>query len=326
MGQHRRTADDVAQLVGCLGAGPWTRAQVLSSGWTSGQVRRAVEAGRLVRRHRGVLELPGGDLVSQVRSVLLTASPRAVVSHATAAALHGLWLPAGLELLVHLTVPGDADDVRHGTRTHGSGLAPRHVVELDGIPVTSPARTAIDVARGRSLPDALLVLDSVARLELRALARTQREQRLPEVRDRATGSARDLLVEAYEAERTWPGTAIVRAAIPRVDAASESAFESWSRGQMLVNALPAPALGVQVSGASGRDYWSDFGWPDAGVVGEADGLGKYGGTEQQVRASVRAERLRQADLEGAGLLVVRWSSAEPPREWLRRLRRALDRA
>ena len=61
------------------------------------------------------------------------------------------------------------------------------------------------------------------------------------------------------------------------------------------------------------------------MLGEADGIGKYGADDAGVARALRAERLRQRDLEDAGWTVVRWDSAEHPRSVLRRLRVALRR-
>jgi hypothetical protein len=54
-------------------------------------------------------------------------------------------------------------------------------------------------------------------------------------------------------------------------------------------------------------------WPEHGVVGEADGLGKYlisGTTQEAVTGTVAAEVSRQKRLEHHGLAVVRWTTAE----------------
>jgi very-short-patch-repair endonuclease len=70
----------------------------------------------------------------------------------------------------------------------------------------------------------------------------------------------------------------------------------------------------------------DFAWPEACVVGEADGRSKYG--EDAIRA-FEAEKDRQAELEGLGLVVVRWGSrhldGRPP-VMVRRIQEALTRS
>jgi very-short-patch-repair endonuclease len=67
----------------------------------------------------------------------------------------------------------------------------------------------------------------------------------------------------------------------------------------------------------------DFFWEEFGVIGEADGLAKY--DDEEERLSLRAEKLRQEELEALGYIVVRWTWEDIWRrpEWVaKRLRRA----
>jgi hypothetical protein len=253
---------------------------------------------------------------------LITAPPEAVVSHWSAAEVHGLWTPPRPDPHVHLTVPGQHDDVDHGVRLHGSDLPAELVVRRGSVSVTSIARTAVDVARGQRLPEALIVLDSAARLiggvtgsasVLRDLVR----------REAARTRAVATLGTAYDSVWSWPGSVVVRQAIPYVDPGSESPFESSSRGWLILDGIPHPRVGLPIRGESGATYYGDFVWEGERVVGEADGLGKYGGTESEVRASLAAERHRQFDLEEAGWRFVRWDPREKESSWLRRLRHLL---
>lgn len=331
MRQQRRTRDEVAGLVRTLGPGPWPVSALVSAGMTRSSMRRAVEAGRLVRVRRGVLALPDdvGDattlLRSRARAALLAARNLAALSHSTASAQHSPWLPDGVRIAsepVHLTVPGTHDRERSGVRLHGSPLTPDDVTVVDGLRTTSVARTGVDVARGRALPDALLVLDSAARA-IAARAAAVAEFREPQRRARAQVEAVRSLAAVVEAQTGWPGIASVRSALPWVDVGSESPFESSSRGEIHRAGLPAPAIAHPVQGASGTWWWVDFLWEEQGVVGEADGFGKYGTDPRDVAERLAAERHRQRDLEDAGWRVVRWDTREPTRRWLSRLARVL---
>lgn len=65
----------------------------------------------------------------------------------------------------------------------------------------------------------------------------------------------------------------------------------------------------------------DFYW-DCGVVGEADGRSKYDDRDVLIR-----EKLRQEELENAGLVVVRWTWSDlATPSLLPRLQRAFERA
>lgn len=333
MGQHSRTARMVEQLVESLGPGPWRRADVRSAGWTTAQIRRAVEGGRLARPYRDVLALPAAPappgaqgrglwLSTQAMARLTIATGRAALSHESAAEWQGLWLPRRRDDLLHFTV-ADGRDRREGdVRIHASALPEWMVTTVRGLRVTTPARTAVDVARGRTLPDALIAIDSALR-RVRGAEATVQYLRTPDGRAAARASSAPGLAAALDAQARWPGTAVVRTALDHADPASESAFESWSRGWMVLDDLPRPAVGMRVVGASGGVLWSDFGWEEARVLGEADGFGKFGTDDSAVREALVRERHRQRDLEDAGWTVVRWDPRESPRVWLARLRRAL---
>jgi very-short-patch-repair endonuclease len=96
-----------------------------------------------------------------------------------------------------------------------------------------------------------------------------------------------------------PGTGAGRCG--EADSRAESAFESVSRYRLSLGGLPRPEPQARI-----RKYRVDFLWRDQRVIGEADGLAKYGTDERTVRARLRAERLRQRELEDAGYVFVRW--------------------
>ena len=200
---------------------------------------------------------------------------------------------------------------------HGSPLPADQCTVVDGMPVTDVRRTAVDLARHQPMDRALVPMDAAARrlvLGDRPMAATTTRHR---VRDAARRrAAREELLAVVGSMTGWPGVVGARRAAQVCDPAAESPFESRSRGWMLATSLPVPACGVQVEGASGAAYSVDFWWEQQRVAGEADGLAKYGGGDPAV---IRAERIRQSDLEAAGVRVVRWTTGEPPWEVIARL-------
>ncbi len=100
-------------------------------------------------------------------------------------------------------------------------------------------------------------------------------------------------------------------------------YESWSRGVLIEAGLVPESVGFEVRGASGRRYFADMAWPSRRILVEVDGLTKYGQHHGTVRERLAAERHRQADLEDAGWIVVRWTAGEPARVIVDRVRRAL---
>lgn len=333
MRTYSRSRERLEGLIATRGPGPWTISDVRDAGWTVAHIRRAVARGWLVRPRRGSLalagslDLPVSDPVSELRrraTVLLARYVGAVVSHVSAATLHGLWLPRPAGPDVHLISPRRPDREQPGVRVHGSRLPRSQIVDLGGLPVTSVARTAVDVARGRSIEDAVLVLDSAARtLAAQAGVDLRRLRHDLELRRVWTAAARAELWEAYLSVRRWPFTVVVRTAIPLVDPASESPLESRSRIRIASSNLPEPAIARTLVGASGTAYTVDFLWDEYRVIGEADGTGKYGDDPVTVRARLRAERRRQRDLEDAGWTFVRWESTEPWQAIIARIRRTL---
>lgn len=277
-----------------------------------------------MRLQHGVYAAGPPDVGTAVRAALAKAGTGAAASHRTAGVLRGFWLPGKSSSLIELTRPGAIERTHRGVRLHGSRLPDEFVEDLDGIPVTTIARTAVDVARGLTLPDAMLVVDSAARLliaqasseDLRVLRDlSRRAQLLP--------LALEPLQHAFASVWTWPGTVAVRGAIELMDPASESPYESRSRGWMYEAKLPMPLTAYRVQGASGAWYWSEFAWVDQRVLGEVDGVEKYGRTGEEVAQSVRAERARQADLQDAGWTFARWTTSERRDVVLRRIARKL---
>ncbi len=318
--------------MGRFGPEPFTVAQARAAGLTRGRLRAAANRGlvRTVRPgllvvadHQNGADPSGGTLALPLLSAL---SPRAVVSHESAAALLGLWTPRPLRrYLLEVTIPGHADRTDGRVRVHGSRLESNDVIQVSGVVVTSVARTALDLARGRSLPTALIPLDSALRsLTLEGAHTLAPGAARDRVRDRIqVDAARSGIAAALERQRGWPGVRAARAALEESDPASESAFESWSRGTIYRAGLPRPTVAEPVAGASGTCYWSDFAWRALGVTGEADGWSTYGADLGSFRTSLVAERSRQQDLEAAGWTVVRWTPDEPAAAWLLRLARAL---
>jgi len=184
-------------------------------------------------------------------------------------------------------------------------LPPEHVTEVEGLPVTTPARTAVDLARWVSFRSAVVVIDSALQL----------------------GCSPDELHSVLARWRRWPGVVKARRAVAFADGRAETPLESISRVAFHKMGLPAPELQAVVGVDSlGRPrIIVDFLWRDHGVVGESDGLFKY---DAEHPGALIAEKLRQEELEAMGFVVVRWTWSDIWRrpEWVAaRLRAAFDR-
>lgn len=121
--------------------------QLYALGFGRGAVRRRVERGRLHARYRGVYAVGHGRLGSrgELWAALLACGgiDAAVLSHRTAA---GLWdlmpPPAGAIDVTSLRRSASVPGLRvHRSRT----LTPAEITTLDGLPITTPSRTLIDL-------------------------------------------------------------------------------------------------------------------------------------------------------------------------------------
>ncbi|MCU1659510.1 MAG: Uncharacterized protein JWO57_4166, partial [Pseudonocardiales bacterium] len=267
-----------------------SRADALAAGWTDAAIRHAVATGRWRRLRSGIYVLaaaPGLDAhASRARNVSAAYAsartcPRAVISHGSAAIVHGLPTVCRLDRPCLTVAAGTA--LRHlaAAHLHRATLATHDVTEIRGVATTSAARTVLDLAREHGLDAGVAAADAAL------------HQGLVTAGD---------LARALAECAGWPGSAAAGRTAALCDGLAESALESLSRLRIGVAGLPPPVLQAELGDEFGRFVArTDFYWPQFGVVGEADGIVKYDG-----RDALLAERRRQAALEQLGLVVVRW--------------------
>jgi len=214
---------------------------------------------------------------------VLAAGDGAVVSHRAAAALWRLdGFPTGM---VEIAVPHKYK--RPGVRTHQmSAVLPADIALIDGNPVTSPARTLIDVAWYVDPPTFEITFESARRKGLVTVARLRwRFTELP-TRGRA-------------------GTATVRRFLARYDAtAAVSRSELETRFDLLVESagLPPARRQVRVRLPDGRELELDRFWPQFDVGVELDG-----GIAHEGRAALRRDLRRQNMLVLSGRMPLRFT-------------------
>jgi hypothetical protein len=194
----------------------------------------------------GDIDLTARD---RAQAAWLWSRRKAVVAGNSAAALLGAkWVSAALDGdLIH--------DNRHppaGIAVHSETLLPGEVVDVDGMPVTSPARTAFDLGRWTS-------------------SRLRAVQRLDALANATDVKVND--VEAVMAEhRGARGMVRLRAALPLVDGGAESPQESRTRLVLIDAGLPTPQTQIRVCDEYG-DFVAriDMGYEDLRVGVEYDG-------------------------------------------------------
>ncbi|MGH9154599.1 MAG: DUF559 domain-containing protein [Acidimicrobiales bacterium] len=131
--------------------GLFSRAQVLSIGGTHRVITARLRSHRWSRVAEGVYGFPAwpDSWRRRLMAACLEAGPDAVASHHAAAALHGLATFAEGPIVVMLA---HGDHQRLGLRLRQStDLRPSHRTVVDGIPVTTVARTLVDLAACRDI-------------------------------------------------------------------------------------------------------------------------------------------------------------------------------
>lgn len=168
----------------------------------------------------------------------------------------------------------------------------------EGYDVTTVARTAVDLAAGLPLPEALVLLDGAARRICEAMVTIAR--RRDYANPRLAGAARELLGEAARARRP----AGLSTAITLTEPLRESPAESLTAGHLYLSGLPVPQFQATIPSPSGPLY-PDFYWPEHNLVGEVDGKSKYVDPAEIVR-----EKRREQLLRDLGYRIVRWLAIE----------------
>jgi hypothetical protein len=257
-----------------------------------------VRAGSLQPVRRGAYVEYAPDDPAALHTLLVEASvaelsPDAVVSHVSAAVLHGLrvW---GVPLdRVTVTRARRRSGARAGSRVHVhcAPLEADEVVLVEGVPVTSVPRTVVDVARTAGFEQAVVVADAALEAGL---------------------ADEGMLAAALARWSRWPGLPAARRAIGFAAPGSGSVGESRSRVAIAQAGLPAPLLQWEVRRRSDGAFVGrvDFGWPRQRTVGEFDGRVKYGKLlrpGQDPTDVVYEEKRREDALRAEDLAVVRWT-------------------
>lgn len=253
--------------------------QLLGVGVSAESIKHRVEIGRLVGLHRGVYAVGHALLGPTGRwwAAVLALGGGAFVSHGSAA--HAFGMRASASGVVHVTVRGrNGRRQRAGIRVHRPRELPGdEVTSLRGLPITTPARTLLDLAA-----IGVRNLDTV-------LDRAEHQRLL----DFAELHA---LLERYPRR---PGTRCLKAQLARyrgpVDVRSE--LERLVYKLCDARGLPLPHVNGVIEG-SVRDFF----WPGCRLVVEADSYGWH-----RSPGALNADRARDVELTLAGYRVSRFT-------------------
>lgn len=278
------------------------RSTALTEGFTDDELQRRCDDGELIRVRPGVYcpaeSATDLDAVARHRVLISSTVPKliveSVVSHTSAAVLLGL--PLWNTSLRKVTSTIDrSNGGRSSTHTHlrSAPFATDEVTVIDGIPVFSPVRTVVDLARTLPFEQSVVVGDAAMQ---------------------KFGLTHDELLDGLARWPRRPGAPAARRAIRFMDGRSESVGESRSEVRMHDAGLPRPELQFEVRGEDGIFIArTDFALPELGVVGEFDGASKYGKLLRPGRTPSEAvfeEKRREDSLRDTGVEVVRWVWSE----------------
>jgi very-short-patch-repair endonuclease len=276
----RQEIECILREVGVTQHGVAMRAQLLARGLAPHTIDRMVRAGRLIVLRRGLYQigpLPVGRAAET--AAVLACGRDGRISHTSAAALHSVLDASRVRPIVEVTMPRRKRRRIEGVRIHRvRDLRPDEVTVLDGIPVTTPARTLLDIAETMTSRE---VEQALATAYRKGLVTPKEMREMVERHPRHRGAP--LLQRLLDAEGS---PAFTRSK------AEETLFE------IIVSArLPRPELNVKVLG-----HEVDFLWRKARVVAEVDGYEFHSSL-----ASFAADRRRDAELAAAGYRVLRFT-------------------
>jgi very-short-patch-repair endonuclease len=259
---------------------PFTTAEARAVGLSRKVLRRMVDRGALREPLRGVFvdSARTDSVLLRVRSAARVIPPGSVICDRTALWIHGAAIvgPDGR----HQAPPIDVFRLAGGTRVRrpqcqgGTRTLDRDdVMELDGVLVTTPLRTALDLGRLAGRDDAFAALDALMRAGRFTVA--DLSDQLPRFR-----GAR--------------GVRQLRQLVPWADPNAESPAESLTRLRLYDDGLPAPAVQYEVRNVLGAViYRLDLAYPELKLAVEYDGQEHHTSSDDRAHDRLRRDYLRR---------------------------------
>jgi hypothetical protein len=233
-----------------------------------------MRAGAIVRVWHGVYALSSPDTVGRLAALDLIADKPLVACLSTAAALYGFDTEGGD--VVHVLDPGVRMRPTMGLMVHQRLGAPLQRVR--GRLATTPAWTAVEVARTLRRPRALAVLDAALHCGSCTLADIDK---------------------AVREQKGRRGIVKARGLVPFADGRAESPMESEARLVFIDGGLPLPELQYEIVDRCGQLWRVDFAWPEAKVVAEYESMEWHASP-----AALKHDRTKTARLQECGWTTV----------------------
>lgn len=287
---------------------PFSRSDVAPLGVTDADLRRGRRRGDLVQVVRGVFSTADcpDSIELRAAAVAKAAPPHHVVTDRTAAWLHGVDVHVygehdGVPVVETCALRGHEPTTLSGTDGRTRDLLPRDVTEINGVRVTTPLRTALDLGCCLRRREAFAAICALAR--------------------RHHVTRRDLVRELPRYRRRR-GVVQLRELVGLVDPRIESQREAWCFLAIADNHLPLPEPQVWVEVDGVPTYRLDLAYRRRRVCVEYDGHEAHSSDEQRAHDSARRGWLRD---HGWTVIVVREGdfSDDGLQRWLDELRAAL---
>jgi len=248
-------------------------------------LEKGVRTGRFLRIRPGAYAVAAEWHAAEPRdrhraamdALLATSARVPVFSHESAALVQGIPVIGSWPDLPHII----ASDPGHRSPLNVIAHRPRHpwlIEPVGGCMATTPACTAINLAASRPLAAGVAALDHVI----------------------ASGVPKDAIAAMVEEWRPFHGVRRAQRALAIATGLAETPLESISLVPIALAGFESPEQQVVVV-VRGRRYRLDFFWRDQGIVGEADGRGKY-----LTAADLWEEKRREDALRSLGLGFARW--------------------
>ena len=267
-----------------------TRSQLVALGMEPRAIDRRLETKRLHRVRRRVYRVgPIPQPLEAEMAAVLALGSNAVLSHRSAAVLHQLLPYPAKDGFVHVMVIGSEPGRKPGIRIHRTTqLSNDEITRREGIPVTTPARTIIDVA---------------PTLRMAAL-----EQLLAEAHRKRLGPQLHTLIARYPRRPGVPALKGMLDAKPR--------FTRSKAERRVLEALRSAGFNPETNvDLAGNEV--DLCLPDHRIVIEVDG-----GPFHSSRPDRRRDYARDAELQVLGYSVIRVDADDPPEQVIARVARA----
>jgi very-short-patch-repair endonuclease len=276
---------DTERTIGALAdrqRGLVTHVQLIAAGLSRKAIERRVRSGRLRVLHRGVYAVGHAVLPEHARELaaVLACGTGALLSHYAAAALWGMRVP--LDGPVDVTVVARNPGRRTGVVVHRvAALDPTDITRREGIPVTSPARTVLDLAGS---------------LSAREVERTFDEGRIQGV---IAPRAISAVLARYPRR---PGAEVLRELTDphRRRVITRSGSERLFLALIRRARLPLPECNVQLGAFS-----ADFLWREQGLVVELDSYGFH-----TTRGAFERDHAKDLAFRRRGLDTVRFTALQ----------------